>query len=197
MSTAPVAASPVPALPRREPYRTLPGALLAVVVALFFSHGLPFIANRIPGTPGIAAGTRIDLGQGVSYTTAAGWSVDLAKTKPKDTSVLLHHASSFAITAIEWTASPAELVARAKKLFEGMQHLHVYGGETPFRTPGGLTGTTFNLQGENLEGRVWVIVLPDHKRAIAARLRGQPGHLNDDLHAVQAMIDTLKVEAAP
>jgi hypothetical protein len=198
MSTAPTGASPsAPALPRREPYSTLLGSLIIAAIALFYSHGLPFIADRIPGTSGIAAGTRIDLGRGVSYATAAGWSVDLAKTKPKDTSALVHHASSFAITSAEWTASQSELIERVKKLFEGMQHLHVYGAETPFRTPSGLDGTTFNIQGENLEGRVWVIVLPDGKRAIAARLRGQPGHLNDDLRAAQAMVDSLKVEAAP
>jgi hypothetical protein len=188
---------PLPELPRRQPYSTLAGSAVILLIALFFGYGLPFISARIPGVETVAADTRIKLGRGVSYATTAGWSLDLVRTKPDDTSVLVRDASSFAITTFDWTGTEAELLTRGRTLFEGMARLHVYGDETPFRTANGQLGVTFTFDGDNVTGRVWVILLNGRNHAIAARVRGVPGHLDAAHRDAQLMVDGLQVEASP
>lgn len=190
--------SPAPALPRRVPYDTLGGSIVILLVALFFHTGLPFINSRVPGTATIAADTRIPIGRGVSYTTSAGWSADLAKTKPNDTSALSRDdGSSFVLTTFDWTASQDELVLRTRSLFEGLSRLHLYSDQAPFRTANGLAGITYTIHGANLEGRVWVILLPGTQHAIAARVRGLPGHFDTALRDATTMVNRLSVEAKP
>jgi hypothetical protein len=195
--TSPSTTLAAPALPRREPYGTLAGSAIILLVALFFAYGLKFINSRIPGVETVIAGTRIKIGRGVSYTTVRGWSLELARTKPDDTSALLRDASSFAITTFDWTGTEAELVTRAKTLFEGMTRLRVYGVRTSFRTAAGLTGQTFSIEGDKVTGRVWLFFRPDRHFAIAARLRGAPGQTDETLREARAMIDSLQLEGAP
>jgi hypothetical protein len=192
-SSAP--ATPLPELPRREPYRTTLGSVIILLIALFFAYGLPFINERIPGSATVAAGTRIPLGQGASYTTVDGWTLELAKTKPNDTSALTQDGSELVLTTAPWEASREALVTRTKTLFEGAARLHAYSDETPFRTTSGLEGVTYTIHGAHLEGRVWVILLADRKTGLVARLRGIPGTLTPALHDATAMVNSLTVES--
>lgn len=187
--------APLPELPRRAPYRTALGSGILLVIALFFAYGLPWINDQIPGSATVAAGTRIPLGLGVSYTTVEGWSLALAKTKPNDTSTLTREGSEFVFTTAPWEASRDDLVARTKTLFEGAARLRAYSDDTPFRTAAGLGGVTYTIHSATLEGRVWVIVLPDRKTGIVARVRGIPGTLAPALRDATAMVNSLTVQA--
>lgn len=185
-----------PGAPDHAPYRTALGSGILLLIAVFFAYGLPLINNLIPGSATVAAGTRIPLGQGASYTTVEGWSLELAKTKPNETSALTLEGSELVFTTAPWEASRDELVARTKTLFEGAALLHAYSDETPFRTTSGLEGVTYTIQGATLEGRVWVILLPDRKAGLVARLRCIPGTLAPALRDATAMVNSLTMEAA-
>lgn len=188
--------APLPELPRRAPYRTAPGSGILLLIALFFACGLPLINNLIPGSATVAAGTRIPLGHGASYTTVEGWSLELARTKPNETSALTLEGSELVFTTAPWEASRDALVGRTKTLFEGAARLHAYSDETPFRTPSGLEGVTYTIHSSTFEGRVWVILLPDLKTGLVARLRGIPGTLAPALRDATAMVNSLTLEAA-
>jgi hypothetical protein len=193
----PVSSAGITVAPHGQTHGTLLGSALILLVALFYAAGLPWINQRIPGRANVPAGVAIPLGHGASYTPTAGWCAELAKTKPGETSALLRDASSFVITTFDWQASPADLVLKSKNLFEGLSRLRVDGEAIPFHIASGLDGLTYRIDGENLEGRVWLIVLPGGKHALAARLRGMPGHLDEALRDARTMIDSIRVEAAP
>lgn len=179
------------------PRSTVPGTLGIALVALFFWQGLPWINSRIPDIATVPAGTRISVGHGVSYVTAAGWAEEMSKTKPNETSSLVRETAVFTITTLDWQTNERELVERAKQLFEGAGQFHVYGPEVPFSTESGFRGVYFAIHSGHIEGQVWLILLKDRKHAIAARLRGAPGYLQTALHDAQAMLGSLRVEAAP
>jgi hypothetical protein len=176
---------------------TLQGTLVIALIALLFWQGLPWLNSRIPDAATIPGGTRIPLGRGVSYATAAGWAEELSKAKPNETSSLVRETAVFTITTLDWQSNERDLVDRAKQLFEGAGQFHVYGPEVPFKTDGGYRGVHFAIHGGHTEGRVWLVLLKDHKHAIAARLRGAPGYLQTALRDAEAMLDSIRVEATP
>ena len=176
---------------------TLKGTLVIALIAVLFWQGLPWLNSRIPDAATVPGGTRISLGRGVSYATAAGWAEELSKTKPNETSSLVRETAVFTITTLDWQANERELVDRAKQLFEGAGQFHVYGPEVPFQTADGQRGVHFAIHGGHTEGRVWLVLLKGRKHAIAARLRGAPGYLQTALPDAQAMLGSIRVEAAP
>lgn len=172
--------------------RTWPGALVIVAIAAFFAWGLPAINARLPATAAEPAGVVVDLGHGVSVVTPAGWSADLAKMKPKDTLALSRETSSLVATGFEWTGSEAELVERTRHLLEGVQHFEVRRTLAPMRTAQGFAGSTYAFFGEQLDGRVWVGVLPGGKVGFAVRVRSVAGQGDAALRDAQALVDSLQ-----
>ena len=177
--------------------RTWPGALLIIAIAAFFAWGLPAFNARLPATAVQPAGTVVDLGHGVSVVTPAGWSADLAKTKPKDTLALSRDTSSLVATAFPWTGTEAELVERTRNLLEGVQHFEVRRTPTPMRTAQGFAGSTYAFFGEHVEGRVWVGILPGGKEGFAVRVRSVAGQGDTALRDAQAVVDSLQWKETP
>ena len=172
--------------------RSWPGALVVLVIAVFYAFMLPAINSRLPSTVLESAGVTIDLGNGVSVVTPGGWSADLAKMKPKDTLALSRDTSSLVATAFSWTGTEAELIERTRNLFEGTRRFHVRGTPAPFHTSRGFTGTTYAIFGEEADGRVWVAALPGNKVGFAVRVRSIPGHGGTALQDAQAVVDSLQ-----
>lgn len=177
--------------PRR---RTWPVALAVLAVALFYSHGLGFLSSRLPSVATLAEGTTVDLGRGATARISGGWSLDVTATKPQDTTTVVRDGSSFVLTSFPWRASEADLLARAHRMFEVISHLQLTDEAVPFRTATGLTGRTLGLIGPQIDGRLWIIVIPERELAIAARLRGPAGHGADELRDARAILDTLEVK---
>lgn len=189
--------TPISSPPAEADSRTWPAALVVVAIAAFFAWGLPVLNARLPATSEQPGGVLVDLGQGVSVVTPAGWSADLAKTKPKDTLALSRDTSSLVATAFPWTGSEAELVERTRNLLEGVAHFAVRRTPTPMRTGQGFAGTTYAFFGEHVEGRVWVGILPGGKNGFAVRVRSVAGQGDSALRDAQAVVDSLQWRETP
>ncbi len=184
-----------PETARAEP-RTWPGTLVVLAVAAFFAFGLGAINRQLPGAKPAPAGATVDLGHDVSVVTPAVWSADLPKTVPGDTLALLQDTSSLVATSFAWNGTEAQLVERTRRLFEGLQRIHIRGQPQPFRTAHGLTGQTYAIFGERLEGRVWVGQLPDGETGFAVRVRSIAGHGESALRDAQALAESLRFTGA-
>lgn len=172
------------------------GALVVAGVGAFFAYGLPAIDARLPGTAPEPAGVTVDLGQGVSMVTPAGWMADLARTNPGDTLALQRDTSSLVATAFAWEGTEPQLVERTRNIFEGSQSFHVRGTPAPFQTARGVAGTTYAIFGEQVDGRVWVAALPGGKVGVAVRVRSIAGQGEASLRDAQAVVDSLQYKEA-
>jgi hypothetical protein len=177
--------------------RTWPGAIVVMAIAAFFAFGLPAINARLPATVVEPSNVLIDLGKGVTVRTPAGWSADLAKTKPKDTLALSRDTSSLVATAFAWTGSETELVERTRNLMEGVSRFQVRGTPTPVTTAQGFAATTYVIYSEHFDGRLWVGVLPGGKVGFAVRVRSVTGQGDAALQDAQAVVDSLQFKEAP
>jgi hypothetical protein len=187
---------PTDTLGGREP-RTWPAALAVMAVAVFYGWGLPILNERLPATKVEPAGVTVELGNGVTVVTPGGWSAELAKMKPKETLALSRDTSSLVATTFPWTGTEAELVERTRTMFEGLQHYEVRGALAPIRTRNGLTGVTYAIFGELVDGRVWLGVLPGGKAGFAVRVRGVAGQGDVALRDAQAVVDSLQLKETP
>lgn len=179
-----------PANPGRAP-RTWPGTLVVLAIALFYAAALPAISRRVPGTAPEPAGVTVDLGRGLSVVTPAGWAADLARIVPGDTLALTQPTSSLVATSFPWNGSESELLERTRRLFEGTHRIHLRGSSAPFNTPDGLTGQTYALFGEQIDGRIWIGRLPDGESGFAVRVRSLAGHGDAALRDAEAMVRSL------
>jgi len=181
-----------PQLPRREPYRTWPGALVILALAALFSVGLTAWNESVPGLAEIPAGTEISVGRGFTYEVTDGWSVDLARTDPEENSALTRNASVFRIGSAAWTGSRDELLERFRTLQTELRQVEVRSDYVPFRTDGGLEGTRYSYFSDTQEGMVWVILPDGTGVAAVARVGGVPGSMDDVIRDAEAMIASIE-----
>lgn len=195
MDSAPTshATSAPPLLPRREPYRTWLGSLVILAIAALFSVGLTAWNESVPGLEEIPAGTEINIGRGFTYAVTGGWSADLARTQPEETSALTRDASVFRIGSIDWTGSRDELLERARTLQTELRQVEVRSDYLPFQTESGLEGLRYSYFGDNLEGMVWVILLEDAPVAVIGRVGGVPGSMDDVMRDAETMVASVEL----
>jgi hypothetical protein len=72
-----------------------------------------------------------------------------------------------------------------------------FGPESSFTTSGGLSGRTADLFGMNTHGRYWVVVDEARKLALVAQAHGTPDQFHREEPALQSMVDSLRLQAAP
>ena len=184
-------------LPRRTRYRTWPASLAILgAVCLYLGVLMGWDERAPPGEP-VVPGQAITVGRGVSYVPATGWVVDAPQVTPGKSHGVRLDTMSWMVTASEWTGSAREPVDRAKRVaLLGKAPMH-FGDESAFATPGGLTGTTMDLFGQSTHGRYWVVVDAARKLALVVHAQGTPDQFHRHEAALQAMLDSLRLEAAP
>jgi hypothetical protein len=88
-------------------------------------------------------------------------------------------------------------VERAKRIaLLGKVPMH-FSDESSFDTPGGLTGTTMDLYGQDTHGRYWVVVDAARKLSLVVHAQGTPDQFHRHEPALQAMVDSIRLEASP
>ncbi|HMS26726.1 MAG TPA: hypothetical protein PKC80_05060 [Burkholderiaceae bacterium] len=170
------------------------GALMVLLVAVFYAFGLPAINARIPGTVPEPAGVTIAIGNGFSVVSPAGWMADLVKTKPNETMALNREASSLVATSFDWTGSEEELFERSRSLLVGLGHFDVRSKPSVMQTAQGLKGHTYTYMNDKFDGRIWLFTIPGSKSAAAVRVRSLHGHGQTSLRDAKAVVDSLKFQ---
>lgn len=184
-------------LPRRTRYRTWPASLAILgAVCLYLGVLMGWDERAPPGEP-VLPGQAISVGHGVSYVPATGWVIDAPQVTPGKSHGVRHETMSWTIAASEWTGSAREPVDRAKRIaLLGKAPMH-FGDESPFSAPGGPTGTTMDLFGQDTHGRYWVVVDAARKLSLVVHAQGTPDQFHRHEPALQAMVDSLRVADAP
>lgn len=199
MTPAPPAPAPLTAgdiLPRRTPYATWPGSLALLAAIVLYLGILMAWNDATPSGPLVQPGVSIAVGHGISYLPAQGWSLDAPAVKPGDSHGVRLDAVSFSISASEWTGSARGPLERAKRIALAAKEPRHIGAETPFTTPGGISGTVVDIFGESTHGRLWVVVDAAQSRAIVMHAEGTPDQFHRHEPAVQAMVDSLVLGAS-
>ncbi|MCC8247117.1 hypothetical protein [Saccharothrix luteola] len=148
----------LPDLPRREPYRTWWGSLIVVAAILVLVGTLVLVDDHTSGAEPIAPGTTIEVGQGVTYVPADGWSLIREGTTPGSRSQVAGQGATFSVNVGEWDGTAAAEVERTKRSITADRSIRLTGDESSFHSAGGLTGVALSYAGPHLRGRAWVVV---------------------------------------
>jgi hypothetical protein len=184
-------------LPRRTPYPTWPGSLALLAAIVLYLGILISWNNATPSGPLVAPGATVEVGRGVSYVPVTGWSLDAPVTKPGESHGVRLGTASFSIAATEWKGSVRGPVERAQRLAQVSKDARHVGKESPFTTLNGLNGTVVDVFGENSHGRLWVVVDAAQSRAIVMHADATPDQFHRHEPAMQAMVDSVVLGAAP
>ena len=158
----------IPELPRREPYRTWWGSLIVVAAILLLVGTLVVVDDNTSGAEAIAPGTTIEVGDGVTYVPADGWSVVREGTTPGSRSRVAGQGATFTVAVSEWDGTTAEEVERTRRSITADGSVQLTGDGTSFHSDGGLTGVALSYVAPHLQGRAWIVVDEQNNISVVA-----------------------------
>ncbi|GGM90244.1 hypothetical protein GCM10011609_28940 [Lentzea pudingi] len=186
----------LPELPRREPYRTWWGSLIVVAVIVALVGTLVVVDNNISGAQAVEPGTVIEVGQGVTYVPADGWSIIPENTTPGSASQVAGRGGSFTVRANEWDGTTAEEVERTKRSITASGDVQLTGEGTSFHTVGGLTGVALAYVGQHLQGRAWIAVDEQANVSVVAFGPSAPETYQQTAGPIDSMLNSIRMTGA-
>lgn len=190
------AATGVPVLPRREPYRTWPGGLIVLAIIVAYVGFWTVLDNETsPDLEPIAAGSVQQVGPAVSFVPQDGWYLDATDSTQSDSTssvTLVGQTGQFTVQVSPWSGTLAEEVERQKATDEAFGKARLIGDDATFSTAGGLRGTTFSFLTQENQGRIWVAVDEAADRAILVVGRGSTSSFAQGLAEFQTMLDSVR-----
>lgn len=185
--------APILSLPRRERYRTLPGALL---IFCFITAWVGFWViwdDLVPGEEPIPPGTVIQVSPTVSYVPADGWAIARSRTTPGSVSTVTREATAFQVQVSTWTQSLAGKVEEQKRIMRANGQ-RLIGADQSFHTGAGLTGVQFLYAGEQGEGIVWMSLDEASETVVTMQANGPSGGLRSQLPQVRQMVESVTLK---
>ncbi|MBB2940691.1 hypothetical protein FB565_000395 [Actinoplanes lutulentus] len=188
-----------PELPRREPYRTWPGALAVLAVILVYLGIVIVIDDHTPtDLEPVAAGKPLAVGAVLTVVPEDGYALDVSDSSPdpdKPSTQLVGPTGNFLISVNSWNGTLAQLVEREKDEFTAYADARPLGDDATFTAPG-LSGTSFSLLLDNgKQARAWISVDETAKRSIVISAASPSEVFRQALPHAQAMVDSVRVEA--
>ncbi|MET0415205.1 MAG: hypothetical protein ABW022_04180 [Actinoplanes sp.] len=180
-------------LPRREPYRTWPGALIVLAVIVAYVGTLVVVDNEMaPDLEPVPANGVVRVGPQVVFAAKSGWHVDV--TDATDSSVTVAASgASFTVSVSDWDGTLADEVRRQKNIDEAFGKARLLRDDTSFSVPGGLAGATFSYLVDQSQGRGWVSVDEQADRAVVVYGRAPVDVFQQSLPEFQDMLDSIRV----
>ena len=97
-----------PALPVKVRLAFWPGTVVVALIAALIAVGLPLLNGLVSADRPLAAGSTVEVDRGVTFTAAAGWSLDAEQTDTRiDRVALAQGPLSYVVEAAPATRSPA------------------------------------------------------------------------------------------
>lgn len=183
----------LPELPRREPYRTWPGSLIVVGVIVLLVGTLIVWDDNTSGAEPIAPGTTLEVGKGVSFVPADGWSLIADRTTPGSQTTVAGRGGTVAVVVASWTDPLPGLVERTRRSIRADGSLRLIGDGASFHTGGGLTGTRLAFVGSGVQGRAWVAV--DEGVSVVVYASSPPETFQQASGRVDEMVDSIRMAA--
>ncbi len=141
----------------RHGHRTWPATLALAAVMALYVGGLQWWDQVTPGARAVAQGAPLTVGP-ARFVPAPGWQMDVARSRPGQSLVLVKSGHSFSVQTAAWHGDADGLLRREQRLLERGYRLRVEGEPSGFFTDWGLQGTTFAYYGARLSGRLWLVM---------------------------------------
>ncbi|GAB2960413.1 hypothetical protein [Saccharothrix stipae] len=186
----------LPELPRREPYRTWWGSLIVVAVILLLVGTLVVVDDNTSGAEAIAPGTTIEVGRGVTYVPADGWSLLREGTTPGSASRVAGQGATFTVNANEWDGTLAEEVERTERGITADGSIQLTGDGASFHTDGGLTGVALAYVGAHVQGRAWIVVDEQSDVSVVAYGPSAVETYQRTAGQIDGMVDSIRMTGA-
>jgi len=137
--------------------RGWPGTIIVALIAALIAVGLPLLNDLVSADRALQAGSTVEVGRGVSFRAADGWSLDAERTSTgADRVVLAQGALSYAVeaaTAIRPLPLEFERFADEIRASSGAQ---LFNGPESVTTDDGLVGIVGSYSAPTSEGRFGV-----------------------------------------
>ena len=173
--------------------RGWPGTIAVAAVIAAVAIGLPLLNSLVSADRTVAPGEVIDVGRGVSFAAADGWSIDAEHTDAARDTVLIHQGALALM--VEARASDRSLPDEYDRLAEEIRSsagVQLLNGATPFTTDGGLTGIGGSYSSPESEGRFAVLQTGD--TAVRLLAKGPPDAMARGLGDVRRMVQALRID---
>ncbi|RDI18600.1 hypothetical protein [Pseudacidovorax intermedius] len=151
----------MPAAPRPG-QSTWPATLALAAAMVLYVGGLQLWDQLTPSARAVAQGQPLTIGP-ARFVPAPGWQMDVARSRPGQSLVLVKSGHSFSVQTAAWHGDADGLLRREQRLLERGYRLRVEGEPSGFFTDWGLQGTTFAYYGARMSGRLWLVM--DEARA--------------------------------
>lgn len=161
----------MPAAAARHGHPTWPATLALAAAMALYVGGLQWWDHATPGARALAEGEPLRVGP-ARFVPAPGWQMDVARSRPGQSLVLVKGGHSFAVQVAPWHGDADGPLRREQRLLERGYRLRVAGEPSGFFTDWGLQGTTFAYYGARLSGRMWVLVEPSRAVAVTVDVSG-------------------------
>ncbi len=149
-----IAGMPAAARPRQP---TWPATLALAGAIVLYVGGLQLWDRLTPSARAVAQGQPLTLGP-ARFVPAPGWQMDVARSRPGQSLVLVKSGHSFSVQTATWHGDADGLLRREQRLLERGYRLRVEGEPSGFFTDWGLQGTTFAYYGARTSGRLWLVI---------------------------------------
>ena len=183
------------ALPtRRTPYRTWPGTLSIGLAIALYVGGLQLWDRHTPAMRPLPAGKTWRVGP-ARFEPPAGWQMDIARSRPGQSLVLVRGAHEISVRTDRWVGGPDGPLARQQRLLERGEGQQIDGRVSDFLTPWGLQGVSFAYSGRHGSGRLWQLVDTGRKSVVMVDVYGPAEGLADVLAQGRALVDSMDLGA--
>lgn len=186
--------------------RTIPPAIVSIVLIALFSLVLPALDRSIDHEREIEAGDVVNLGSGITFVPEVGWGLKDGLLVGHDTvsrveegshlgATLVHGGVTFTVTTGAFTGTPDELLDRVQSLNEAFKRVDsgTHGSErVTATTDGGATGVAQSFTGVNVDGVITTFVIDGV--GIEFVVSGPPGSLDVNTDAINDMIASLAAD---
>lgn len=189
-------------LPRRKPYSTVLGTVIVAAIIIAYVGGLVLVDTNMSAGDEIPHGTVIEVGAGVSYVPADGFSFDNGRTNATGevellapaVSIITRDAELFSVVARPWTDSVDALIDRTKDQIESGSGIRVFTDTGTFQNDHGIEFSTFGYSGVDVEGRVWINV-SDAETAIVVTASAPDSEFFRSFDDYEEMVDTIELNS--
>jgi hypothetical protein len=137
--------------------RGWPGTVIVALIAALIAVGLPLVNDLVSGDRPLEAGSTVDVGRGVTFRAADGWTLDAERTSTRDGRVTLAQgALSYVVEAGTATLPlPVEFERFAEEIRD-RSGAQLFNGPGSVETDDGLVGIIGSYSAATSEGRFGV-----------------------------------------
>jgi hypothetical protein len=172
--------------------RGWPGTIAVALVVAVVAIGLPLLNDLVSADRPLPAGSTVEVGRGVTFTAAGGWTLDAEGTSTRaDRVALAQGPLSYVVEAAPATRSLPEEYERLAAEIRDSSGAQLFNGPGSVTTDDGLVGIVGSYGGPTSEGLFGVFQAG--ATVVRVLAKGPPEAMAAGLDDVVFMVRTLRI----